>query len=128
LLAVVGIWTALAAAIVVFGAALWLMALLAFGTLPALWDLWRNPMAGLTLDDAVLRWFSGKRHAEVAFPEIDLVRFDTRLDFSVRATVILRTGRKLRLPFEATPPHLDFEAALVARGLKTERHHFSPFN
>ena len=60
----------------------------------------------------------------VAFSEIDHFRLDTRLDFSVRATVVLRSGRKIRLPFEATPPHQAFEDALTARGVTVKRFHF----
>jgi hypothetical protein len=44
---------------------------------------------------------------------------------SVRATVVLKTGRKIKLPFEATPPHRALETALHARGITTERHHFT---
>ena len=123
-LAVAGTWAALLAARVFLDAASWLMALIALFTLPALWDLIRNPSAGLTLDTEALHWHSGQRSASVALDEIDHVRLDTRLDFSVRASVQLRSGRKIRLPFESTPPHLAFEAALQERGIKVQRHHF----
>ncbi len=120
-----GMWGALLAAWVFFHAAPLVVGVLGLCTLPALWDLVINPSAGLKLSDHTLSWHSGNRTGQVALAEIDRIRVDTRLDFSVRATVILRSGRKIRLPFEATPPHHSFDAALSARSVKTERHHFS---
>ena len=72
-------------------------------------------------------WFSGRRSGRVTTSEIDLVRLDTRLDFSVRVTLVLKNGEKVRLPFEATPPHAEFERELDPRGLKTRRTHFQLF-
>ena len=118
------VWAVLAALWVFLDAAPWLVGILALCTLPALWDLIKNPSAGVTLTASRLRWFTGPRDARVALSEIDHVRLDTRLDFSVRATVVLRTGRKIRLPFEATPPHQPLEDALTARGVTVKRFHF----
>jgi hypothetical protein len=123
---VLGIWAALIAAILLFDAAVWLMGLIALFTLPAVWDLWQNPASGLTLDQTGLRWFSGKRSGALDWSEIDRIRLDTRLDLSVRASAVLHSGRKIRLPYECTPPHQRLEAELNARGIRTERHHFSP--
>lgn len=119
------IYFALLAAIILVDAAWWLMAIIAVFTLPALWDLYTNRTAGVTLSDTNLHWFSGKRRADVALDEIDHMRFDTRLDFSVRISVVLAGKRCIRLPYEALPPHREFEAAFIARGVKTERHHFT---
>ncbi|MDF1729236.1 MAG: hypothetical protein P1U53_15970 [Sulfitobacter sp.] len=119
------VWLALAWAWGALDASPWIILFLAAFTLPALWDLVRDPAAGLTLDDETLRWHSGRRKAELPLEEIAHIRLDTRLDFSVRATAVLQTGRKVRLPFESTPPHRPFEEALMARGLKVERHHFT---
>ncbi len=118
------VWLALFAAWVWLEAANWIILLLLLFTLPALIDLIRDPQAGLHLSDDTLRWHSGRRNADVPLSEIDHVRLDTRLDFSVRATVVLTMGRKIRLPFESTPPHQAFENALQARGIKTLRFHF----
>lgn len=126
LVGVILVWSALIAAVVLVDAALWLMAVLALATLPALWDLMRNPSAGLDLTPQELSWFSGRRKALLERGEIERVRFDTRLDFSVRATAVLTTGRRIRLPFECTPPIASFESALAAHGIRTERNHFSP--
>jgi hypothetical protein len=124
LLIVVGVWAALFAALVWLDAAPWIVVFLWAFTLPAVYDLIRNPKAGLHLDAHTLSWFSGRRAGEIDLSEIAHVRLDTRLDFSVRVTAVLVSGRKIRLPFECTPPHQAFEDALVARGVKTQRHHF----
>ncbi|MEP3637918.1 MAG: hypothetical protein ABJN14_11725 [Paracoccaceae bacterium] len=124
-LVVAGVWGVLILAVVVFGAAMWLVAVFALFTLPALYDLLANPKAGMRFGRDTVRWFSGSRDAELPWDQVDRVRLDTRLDLSVRACFILITGRKVRVPFEATPPHEQFESALVARGVKVERHHFS---
>ena len=124
LLTVLAVLTALWAAWVWLEAATGLVLLFAAFTLPAIVDLIRNPLAGLTLTAEALTWYSGRRTGSVSLTELDHVRLDTRLDFSVRATAVLDTGRKIRLPFEATPPHRQFEAALEAQGVTVKRFHF----
>ena len=121
---VVLVLVALWAAWVWLDAAGWLMLIFAAFTLPALRDLWRNPVAGLTLDDTSLRWHSGRYEGSVDLEELDHIRLDTRLDFSVRASAVLQTGRRVRLPFEVMPPHRAFEEALIARGVTVKRFHF----
>ena len=118
------IWGVLLYLYLFLDAAPWIVAVLAAFTLPALADLVANPASGLTLTDQTLSWHSGRRSADLDLTEIDHMRLDTRLDFSVRATAVLQSGRKIRLPFEATPPHQTFEDALAARGIKTRRTHF----
>ncbi|WP_237267578.1 hypothetical protein [Sulfitobacter alexandrii] len=120
----VAVWGALAALWIGLEAAPVLVAILGAFTLPALWDLVRNPLAGMDLTPTRLRWFTGPRDAHIALSEIDHLRLDTRLDFSVRATVVLSNGRKIRIPFEATPPHRSFETALVSQGVRVKRFHF----
>jgi hypothetical protein len=111
----------------VLDAALWLVILLALPVLPAIADLVRNPVSGLKVSPNRVEWFTGKLAGQAELGEIDRVRFDTRWDFSVRATLILRSGKRIRLPQEATPPHAEADAAFQARGLRTERHHFTAF-
>ena len=125
LLVLPAIWAALAATWFWLEAAGWLIGLLGLFTLPALLEVITNPKSGLRLSATQLCWFSGKRNAEISLDQIDHIRLDTRLDMSVRVTVVLHSGRKIKLPFEATPPHRDFEAALNARGVATQRHHFT---
>jgi len=125
LLAVIVVWVAIGIGIMVFDAALWLMGLLALTTAPALFDLGSGRRSGVRLDDDGLKWFAGRRTGEIAWARLSHVRLDTRLDFSVRASAVLTSGRRVRLPLESAPPADAFEAALTERGIKVERHHFS---
>ena len=56
---------------------------------------------------------------------IDHVLFETRLDFSVRVTIVRPDGKKLRIPPDTLPHHKDLEAELDARGVTTKRRHFT---
>ncbi|WP_299280291.1 hypothetical protein [uncultured Tateyamaria sp.] len=122
---VVGVWGAILLAIALFDAAFWLMALIALTTAPALYDLFSGRRAGLSLESEGLRWFAGRQTGDIIWDKISHIRLDTRLDFSVRASAVLTSGRKVRIPLEATPPSDTFEAALKARAIDVQRHHFS---
>jgi len=121
------VYAMLIAGIILIDAAWWLMATLALLTLPALWDLWRDPSAGVRLGADRLEWHTGRRHATLELQEIKHMRFDTRWDFSVRVTAVLNNGKRARLPYEALPPHQIFEKSLVAHGVTVQRHHFTVF-
>ncbi len=121
------VYAALIGLVIFFNAAFWLVGLLALGTLPAVWDLVQDSSAGLNLDQHKLSWHSGRRQGDISLDEIDFFRFDTRWDFSVRVSMVLKTGKRLRLPDEALPPHRDFEQILQQAGFKVERHHFTVF-
>ncbi|MDK3073615.1 hypothetical protein QO034_10875 [Sedimentitalea sp. JM2-8] len=112
---------------VLVDAAWWVIGLLALPTLPALWDLWRNPSAGVRLDATRIRWHSGRRSGALALNEIDHMRFDTRWDFSVRVSAVLKGDKRVHLPFESTPPHREFETAFEDRRIPVKRTHFSFF-
>lgn len=119
------VWALILAAIAFLNASLVLMAFVALCTAPALYDLIANRASGLALSDDGLSWFAGRRSGEIAWSKIDHIRLDTRLDFSVRASAVLTSGRKVRVPLEATPPVEQFEAVLQDRGITVKRHHFS---
>ncbi len=124
----IAIWSALLAGLALFlHAAPWLVIALALPLLPALWELWKNPQANLTLDDTKISWSIGARNVATPLADITKARLDTRWDLSVRVTLILLDGKKLRLPPQVTPPHRQFETELHQRGVQTERHHFSVF-
>lgn len=108
-------------------AALWVLALPALATLPAAWDLWQNPAAGLVLTDEALGWYSGRREVRLDLDEIKCVRLDRRLDMSLRLSVVLTSGKRLRIPAESAPPAEALEPALAARDIAVERHPFSLF-
>ena len=125
LVALLAVWAALIAATVLLEASLWLMGLIALCTAPALYDLIAGRRSGVALGTEGLSWFAGRRTGDIAWNRISHLRLDTRLDFSVRASAVLTSGRKVRLPLESTPDADTFEAELSARGVKVERHHFS---
>ncbi|WP_425038280.1 hypothetical protein [Primorskyibacter sp. S187A] len=100
------------------------LALLTF-SLPAIWELVRGATAYLEIDKTHVRWGSGRRSGEVARNEIGKVRLDTRLDFSLRMSIVLHNGRKIRLPYECLPRAARLKAALDQAGLAHEHHHFS---
>ncbi|MBE1284910.1 MAG: hypothetical protein GJ676_16480 [Rhodobacteraceae bacterium] len=127
LLGVAAYLTMLAALLVLFQAAWWIVVLLGLPAIPALIQLWRNPKSSLRLDKQDMNWTSGERTGGVALSEVDKMRFDTRWDFSVRVSILLRNGKRIRLPHDVIPPHRDFEAELQSRDIHVERHHFVVF-
>ncbi len=126
-LILIGIYAVLVGMVILFGAAWWLMALLALTTLPALWDIAKDTSAGMELTDDTLHWHTGQRQGELSLPEVDRFRFDTRWDFSVRVSAVLKSGKRVRLPDESLPPHRQFENILTQAGFAVERHHFRVF-
>ena len=125
LVAIGVVWVAIITAVLWLEASLWLMGGIALCTAPALYDLITARRSGVTLSAEGLSWFAGARTGDISWNKISHMRLDTRLDFSVRASAVLITGRKVRLPLEATPPVDTFEDVLTARDIKVERHHFS---
>ena len=123
-LVLLAVWAGLAALWWGLNAAWWIVAALALPTLPALWEVLTDRRAGLRLDDGMLRWHDGARTDHVALAALDHVRMDTRLDLSVRVTLVLRDGRRVRLPQACVPPHRALEATLAGAGVPTRRHHF----
>ena len=119
------VWALITLAVLTIDASLWLAGLIGLCTLPALYDLIVGRRSGVDLSSEGLRWFAGKRTGEITWDKISHMRLDTRLDFSVRASAVLVSGRKVRLPLEATPQADAFEEELKARDIKVERHHFS---
>ena len=125
LVALVAVWVALIAALVFLDASIWLMGLIGLCTAPALYDLIAGRRSGVALNAEGLTWFAGGRTGEIAWDKISHMRLDTRLDFSVRASAVVPSGRKIRLPLESTPNADTFEKVLSERGIKVQRHHFS---
>ncbi|WP_171096863.1 MULTISPECIES: hypothetical protein [unclassified Ruegeria] len=121
------IYAVLVGLIIVLDAAWWLMGLLALATLPALWDVAMDTRAGMSITDDKLSWYSGKREGSLALAEVKKFRFDTRWDFSVRVSAILKTDKRIRLPDESLPPHKQLEIVLQSAGFDVERHHFRVF-
>lgn len=106
------------------GTILWLLAVLLLFVVPAILDLLRNPTSRFELTNTTLTWETSRLSASLPVSRIAKARFDTRWDFSVRVTLILDDGKKLRIPQEAMPPHKTLEDAFKACGVPVERHHF----
>ncbi|PHO03328.1 hypothetical protein CSC82_15630 [Rhodobacteraceae bacterium 4F10] len=106
------------------GTVTWVLVVLGLFAVPAAFDVLRNPVATFDLDDGYIEWKSNTQHARVPLSQVESVRFDTRWDFSVRATLTLVDKSKMRIPQDTMPPHLALEQALKDRNIKTERHHF----
>lgn len=125
-LALIAIAVLVLIALVLFvDAALWIVAILALLTLPAVIDAVRDTRARLVLDDTSLGWQSGRRRQTLPLDRIEEVRLATRLDFSQRATVHLVTGEKLRIPPECLPPGRALDGALAKRSVPHHRSLFS---
>ena len=124
LITVLAIWVVLVVLIIRVDMSIVLAVAVVLCTLPAFYDLITARAAGLRLDATTLSWHAGTKTGEVSIKKIKHISFDTRLDLSVRLTAVLHIGQKVKIPFEATPPHRAFEAELESRGIKTERHHF----
>ena len=125
--AIIVTYVLIALAMALFDAAWWLMAIIALFTLPALFDYWRDTKAGLSINDTDLAWYTGSRKGQLGLFEIDVMRFDTRWDLSVRVSAVLKSGKRVRLPYEALPPHKVLEQEFETRGVRVERHHFTVF-
>ncbi|MGR3814657.1 MAG: hypothetical protein ACU0AU_11220 [Cognatishimia activa] len=109
------------------GTVWWIIVIVAMITLPAAIDVFVNATARLDLDDSQLFWKNRSQEVTIPLHEIEKIRFDGRMDMSVRVSVVLKDGRKLRMPYDAMPPHKELEAALQARDVRTERHAFTVF-
>lgn len=118
-------WAILIALYVLVDAAPMIIAVLGLFTLPLAWEIGRNAQSHLTFDQTTLSWHSLLGHDTLPVKMIDGVRFDRRLDLSVRVTLRLTDGRKIRLPHDVTPPHRPFRTALEEAGVRTEFHQFS---
>ena len=124
-LVILGIWLSVGAAYLLLEASIWIVIVLLLFTLPALYDFVTDRRSAMHVTKDGLAWHSGPRQDRLSWAEVEYVRLDTRLDLSVRTSVILPSGRRLRLPIDVTPPVDLFEAALKAHGVRVERHHFS---
>ncbi|MCM2560810.1 hypothetical protein M8756_02895 [Lutimaribacter sp. EGI FJ00015] len=119
------VWAGLLGMVLLFGAAAWIVLFLWLFSLPLAWEVWRNPESRLTLDSDTLAWHGMMGRDAVPLSLIDKVRFDRRLDLSMRVTLVLEDGRKIRLPHDVLPPPERLEAAFQAHRIATERNPFS---
>lgn len=122
---VVCVWVGSGVLWAALDAAPWIVAIPVLATLPAVWDFVTARPAGMRLSDDGIAWWSGRHRGDVALHRLSLVRFETRMDLSIRVRLVLDSGRRITLPPDALPPWSELQAAFETRGIRTERHHFS---
>lgn len=118
-------WGALLLGLVLIDLNPWIAGVLGAFSLPALWELVRDSTAWIEVSPGGIAWGSGQRKGFVARNEIDRLRFDTRLDFSLRLTIITVGMARIRLPYECLPRAARLKEALDAHGYAHEHHHFA---
>lgn len=106
------------------GTTTWILAILGVFAVPALIDILFNPVSTFALKDGVLRWKSATQEAEMRTDQIRSARFDTRLDISVRATLNMVDGSKVRIPNDVLPSPDRLQTTLEEYDIPVERHHF----
>jgi hypothetical protein len=104
--------------------ALWLAGIVFLFTLPAVYDLITARASGITINAQQVAWYAGKQDGDIPKRLIEYTRLDTRLDLSVRCTLVLYSGQKVKVPFESCPKHQELEQQLHTFGYKTRRQHF----
>lgn len=125
LYALTGIYAALILLVLLIDLNVYIALFIALFTLPALVEFFRNPVSRFELTEETMRWSTPRLSDEMPTGLILRARLDTRLDLSVKVTLLLKDNRRLRLPHACVPPHEELEAALKSLGIKVERHHFS---
>lgn len=118
-------WAALVILYFVIDAAPVIVLLLGAISLPALFDIGAGATSTLRIDAQKIEWRSGARGAHLPRGQLKSVRLDTRLDLSLRMTLITDQGGKIRLPYECVPKANAIEKALKSYDIPYERHHFT---
>lgn len=118
-------WAILLAVYFALNASPVIVLVLAAISLPALYDIGAGSTSEFQITNAEIKWRSGRRGAHLPRGQLKSVRLDTRLDLSLRMTLITYQGTKVRLPYECVPPTDAITAALTAHDVAFERHHFT---
>ena len=118
-------WLVLLALYTLLDAAPLIILVLALFSVPALFDIGKGNTAELRMTHSDILWRSGRRSAKLPRGQLKSVRLDTRLDLTLRMTLLTYQGGKVRLPYECVPPAAAIEAALKAQDIPYERHHFT---
>ena len=124
LIVTLSVWVVLAFLLLRVEMAPWLAMIVFLFTLPAVYDLISARASGIIVNRNQIAWYAGKRDNSAAASLIDHIKLDTRLDLSVRCTLVLSSGQKIKVPFEACPNHRALETQLHAHGYTTRRQHF----
>lgn len=103
---------------------LWMLALIMLGGI-FLFEYWRDPEARLQLDDTGLHGQLGGETWHFPKDQIEGIKMNTRLDFSRRVTIHLKSGEQVVLHPTLTPPAEPFIAALTAQNIRHRVTHFT---
>lgn len=118
-------WLVLALLYILVNAAPLIVITLGVASLPALIDIAKGGAAHFQITESDIKWQSGRRTGQLTRASLKSVRLETRLDLSLRMTLVTHLGDKTRLPYECVPPASQIEAALGAQKIPFERHHFT---
>lgn len=118
-------WLVILILYTVLDAAPIIVLLLGCASLPSLFEIGAGATSRLQITASEIAWRSGRRGATLPRGQLKSVRLDTRLDFSLRMTLLTHQGAKIRLPYECVPPAADIETALQQHDIPYERHHFT---
>lgn len=102
-----------------------IMALCILVTVPALFDLLINPKSGLRLDQENLSWHHGRRNVSIPRHNIQRIHISLRMDRSIKLTVELESGKKIRVTQPSIPPLAILEEALGQQNLPYQKHPFA---
>ena len=105
---VIGVLFCLGLARVVLDAAWGILAVGALFVLPAIWDMVMDRVATMTVDDRSVQWKTAGQAGTVPLNDIVKVVLDTRLDQSIRMTLHLTDGARLRVPSDCVLPQPQF--------------------
>lgn len=125
LLSMLGVWGVLITLILAVDMALWLAGIVFLFTLPAFIDVVTARPSGITISNDQIDWHAGRQDGTMTKRLIKVIRLDTRLDFSVRCTLELYSGQRIKIPFESCPQHQLLENQLHQFGFETKRRHFT---
>ena len=124
-LIIAGVYIVLIVAMLFLNVSIWIVGIVFVFTLPAIWDLTKDTRSGMFLSENDISWFHGKNSATIELSEIERFRIDLRMDRSVKLSVELKSGRKIRLPQPSTPPLKDLERELTLRELAFRKNPFA---
>ena len=124
LIVTLSVWVVLAFLLLKVEMAPWLAMAVFLFTLPAVYDLISARASGIQVNGEQIKWYAGSCDNGVAANLIDHINLDTRWDLSVRCTLVLSSGQKIKVPFESCPNHRKLETQFNAHGYTTRRQHF----
>lgn len=115
----------LAVGLVYLNLSQWLVLIGFVLTLPAFFDLISDVQSGMTISSDEVSWFHGKKTAAIPLADARRFRIDLRMDRSVKLSIELENGRKIRVAQPATPPLKELEDILSKMGIEYRKNPFS---